>query len=166
MLYRRVGPGYPNLPGWLREGMAIFVEMYPNAEYDRVLQESVARDSLIPLKDLCVSFPAHPAQAFLAYAESRSFTNYLHETYGSAGLLNLADSYADGMDCERGAERAFGISLSDLETSWRSSVLGQKTLFTSLQNVSPYLVLLCLVLAIPLIGIAGTLRKKGRRNER
>jgi hypothetical protein len=166
MLYRRVGPGYPNLPGWLREGMATLAEMYPNAEYDRVLEESVVRDALIPLKDLCVSFPDDPAQAFLAYAESRSFTNYLHETYGSPGLLLLADTYAGGLDCENGAERAFGISLSDLEAKWRSSVLGQNTLFTPVQNASPYLVLLCLVLAIPLIGIASTLRKKGRPNER
>jgi hypothetical protein len=166
MLYRRVGAGYPNLPGWLREGMATLAEMEPNADYDRLLEEAVRSNALIPLKDLCVSFPADPAQAFLAYAESRSFTNYLHETYGSTGLLNLANSYADGMDCESGTNHAFGNSLSHLESKWRSAVLGQDTFFTTVQNASPYLVLLCLVLAIPLLGIAGTLRKKGRPNER
>ena len=166
MLYRRAGPGYKNLPGWLREGMATLAEMYPNAEYDRVLEDAVTRDSLIPLKDLCALFPDDPAQAFLAYAESRSFTNYLHATYGSAGLLNLTASYANSMDCEAGTESALGISLSNLESNWRTSVLGQASFFTAFQNASPYLVLLCLVLAIPLLGIAGTLRKKGRQNER
>jgi hypothetical protein len=166
LLYRYVGPGYQNLPGWLREGMAILAELYPNAEYERVLEDAVTRDALIPLNDLCVSFPTDPAPAYLAYAESRSFTDYLRAAYGSTGLLNLAAAYADGMDCEGGPKRAFGVSLSQLESKWHSSVLGQDSAFTRFQNASPYLVLLCLVLAIPMIGIAGTLRKKGRQHER
>ena len=165
MMFRSVGAGYNNLPAWLREGTATLVEIYPNADYDRILTDAAARNDLISLKDLCVSFPADAGQAFLAYAESRSFTNYLHETYGSSGLLKLVAAYADGVDCEHGTERAFGISLSNLETKWRSAVLGQNAFLSTLQNISPYLVLLCLVLIIPLIGIVSTLRKKGNRNE-
>lgn len=165
MLYRRVGPGYKNLPAWLREGMATLAEMYPNADHERALEEAVARDSLIPLKDLCVSFPNDPAQAFLAYAESKSFTGYLYKTYGSTGLLTLANSYADGADCERAPEPAFGVSLSNLEQKWRASMQAENGFLPALQNISPYLVLLCLVLVIPLLGVAGTLRKKGNRNE-
>jgi hypothetical protein len=165
MLYRSVGPGYRNLPAWLREGTATLAEVFPNADYDRVLADASHRDGVIPLKDLCASFPAESGQAFLAYAESRSFTSFLHDTYGSTGLMNLARSYADGVDCERGPERALGISLTNLEMKWRSFVLGQNVLLTTLQNMSSYLVLLCLVLVIPLIGIVSTLRRKGSRNE-
>jgi hypothetical protein len=165
MLYRSVGAGYQNVPAWLREGMATLAETYPNADYDRVLTDAVTSNDLIPLKDLCVSFPADAGQAFLAYAESRSFTNYLHDTYGSTGLQNLVRAYADGVDCERGTERAFSISFSSLETEWRSSVLGQNAFLSTLQNISPYLVLLCLVLIIPLIGVASSLRKRGSSNE-
>lgn len=160
MLYRRIGTGYNNLPLWLREGMATLAEVYPNADYNRVLNDAVESNTLIPLKDLCASFPADAGQAFLAYAESRSFTSYLHETYGSTGLLDLAAVYADGVDCEHGTERAAGISLSHLESQWRASVLGENTLLPVLQNISPYLVLLCLVLVIPLTGILTTLRKR------
>src|SRR5215210_2310608 len=98
--------------------------MYPNADHERVLKDAIASNTLIPLKDLCVSFPSDAAQAFLAYAESGSFTGYLHETYGSTGLQNLAVAYAGGVDCERGTERAFGVSLLNLEQKWRSSALG------------------------------------------
>jgi hypothetical protein len=164
MLYRHIGAGYQNIPAWLREGMATLTELYPNAEYARALTDAVSADRLISLKNLCISFPADPGQAFLAYAEAHSFTSYLHGSYGSTGLLNLAASYASGLDCERGAERALGASLSSLETQWRASVLGEKTFVSTLQNISPYLVLLCLVLLIPLLGIAGTLRR-GKRNE-
>ena len=165
MLYRRIGPGYQNIPSWLREGMAALAEIYPNTDYDRALMEAVAGNRLIPLNDLCRSFPADVSQAFLAYAEARSFTGYLLETYGSQGLLNLAASYADSVECEQGTERAFGVSLSNLEMKWRSSMQGKPALLPALQNSSPYLVLLCLVLIIPLIGIASALWKKGSPHE-
>ena len=166
MLYRSVGPGYNNIAAWLREGMATLAEIYPNADYDRVLAEAASKNDVIPLKDLCNSFPSDAGQAFLAYAESRSFTDYLYDTYGSSGLQNLVRAYADGVDCEHGTERAFGVSLSSLEADWHSSILGQNALLSALQNISPYLVLLCLVLIIPLIGIVSTMRKRGSPNGR
>jgi len=160
MLYRSLSAGYSRIPAWLREGTATLAEIYPNADYERVLADARMSNNLIPLKDLCVSFPADAGQAFLAYAEARSFTSYLHETYGSTGLMDLAASYADGVDCELGTERAFGASLANLESKWRSSVLGQNAFLSTLQNMSPYLALLCLVLIIPLLGIVSTLRKR------
>jgi hypothetical protein len=161
LMYRSVGPGYRNIPTWLREGMATLAETYPNADYERVLADAATGNRLIPLRDLCVSFPADAGQAFLAYAESRSFTDYLYHTYGSGstGLWNLMGFYASGVDCEHGPERAFGASLSNLEMKWRSSVLGQNTLVPALGNISPYLVLLCLILIIPFISIVRTLRR-------
>jgi len=160
MMYRSVGAGYNSLPAWLREGTATLAETYPNSDYDRALADTRANNDLIPLKDLCNSFPADSGQAFLAYAESRSFTNYLHEKYGSSGLLKLATTYADGVDCDRGTELAFGLPLPNLEAKWRSSILGQNAWLPALQNMTPYLVLLCLVLIIPLISILSAMRKK------
>lgn len=165
MLYRIVGTGYRNLPAWLSEGTATLVEIYPNADYDSVLMNASASNSLIPMNGLCGPFPADTGQAFLAYAESQSFTNYLHQTYGSSGLLKLASTYADGVDCERGTEIAFGVSLSSLESEWRSSTLGHTSLLPALQGMTPYLVLLCLILIIPLIGIVSTMRNKGKSDE-
>lgn len=164
MLYRALSAGYTNIPAWLNEGMATLVEMHPNADYDRVLKDAASGNTLIPLNTLCASFPADTAQAFLAYAESRSFTSYLKQTYGSSGLLKLATSYAAGADCDRGTELAFGLPLSNLEAKWRSSILGQNAWLPALQNMTPYLVLLCAVLFFPFIGIVTALRKKGSRN--
>ena len=161
MLYRQVGAYYVNLPAWLREGAATLVELSPNPDRDRVLTEAANRDDLIPLSDLCASFPAGAGEAFLAYAEARSFTNYLLATYGSSGLSNLASAYADGLECERGPERAFGVPLSQLERDWRASALGENALGATLGDSAPYLILLCLVLAIPLIAILSMTRKKG-----
>lgn len=165
MLYRRTGAGYQDIPAWLREGLATLAETYPNPDYDRVLSNAAATGTLIPLKGLCASFPASPAEAFLAYAESRSFTVYLHDSFGSADLLSLVAYYADGVDCERGVERAFGVAFSRLELDWRESVLGQKALGSVLRNMLPYLVLLCMVLLVPLLSGFNMIRKKGKGRE-
>lgn len=166
MLYRRVGAKYNELPAWLREGTATLAEINPNPDYDLALASAGVTGTLIPIKDLCVSFSPNPDSAFLAYAEARSFTDYLHDTYGSQSLLNLALVYADGVDCERGTENAYGVSLSKLEMDWRRAVLGQNSILPALQNMFPYLALLCVVLLIPFIGIMNVLRKKEKRNER
>lgn len=162
MLYRAVGAGYRNIPAWLSEGTATLVELYPNSDYDRVLTDAAQGNRLLSLSSLCAYFPADTGQAFLAYAESRSFVNYLHETYGSTGLLKLATSYADGVECARGPELAFGVSFSSLENRWRAAKLGQTPILPALQNLVPYLVLLCIVIGIPFISIMITMRRKGR----
>jgi len=166
MFYRQVGTGYGNIPAWLREGVSILAEVYPNPDYDNVLKDAAARDALIPMRDLCASFSPRIDSAFLAYAQSRSFTNYLRGQYGADGLLNLAHTYANGVDCERGPERAFGVTLVKLEMDWRTSMLGQNTALSVLGRLAPYLVLLCLVLFIPLMGVLGSKRKKGNSNDR
>jgi hypothetical protein len=166
MLYRRLSAGYDHLPAWLREGSATLAEINPNPDYDLALASAGVTGTLIPIKDLCVAFSPNPDAAFLAYAESRSFIKYLHDTYGSQSLLNLTLVYADGVDCERGTEQTYGISLSKLEMDWRRAVLGQNTVLPALQNMFPYLALLCVVLLIPFIGIMNVLRKKEKRNER
>jgi len=160
MLYRQVGAGYAHLPFWLNEGLATLAEINPSADYDRVLSAAGSRNSLIPLADLCASFPADSEQTFLAYAEARSFTTYLRDTYGSPGLLNLASVYAGGVDCENGIRSAFGTSLSQLESRWRESALGQNVWGVAFRNMLPYLCLLGLVLFIPfLVGMNSTRKK-------
>ena len=161
MLARHIGGGYPNIPAWLREGMATLAEVYPNPEYDRTLMDAASRDALIPIVDLCASFSPQIDSAFLAYAEARSFTNYLRGQYGSDGLLTLAETYANGVNCEHGPERAFGVALAKLEQDWRVSTLGQNNIMSVLGKLAPYLGLLCLVLIVPLISIVNATRKKG-----
>jgi hypothetical protein len=161
LLSRQVGAGYRDIPAWLREGMSMLAEVHPNPDYDAVLKDAAARDALIPIRDLCASFSPQIDSAFLAYAESRSFTDYLRGQYGADGLLNLTNVYANGVDCERAPERAFGVSLAKLERDWQVNVLGQSNMMSALGNFAPYLVLLCLVVLFPLLGVIGSSKKKG-----
>lgn len=161
--YRNLGAGYNNLPAWLREGLATMVEINPSVEYDRVLLDAHSRGGLIPLLDLCDSFPGQPDSAFLAYAESRSFVSYLRNTFGSSKLIELSRSYADGLTCERGIETTYGSSFAQLELRWREATFGENAWGIALRNMIPYLILFGLVLGIPLlIGLNTMIRKGGR----
>ena len=160
MLYRQLGTGYNRLPAWLREGFATLAEINPSADYDRVLQDAGARNALIPVMDLCASFPSESVSAFLAYAEARSFTAYLRDMYGSSALLELARHYADGVDCARGVELVYGTSLVQLEFMWHQTALGQNAWGVALRNMLPYLILCGLVLFIPLLIGFNSMRKK------
>jgi len=162
MLYRHLGAGYDNLPAWLREGLATLVEINPTTEYDRVLRDAAARNALIPLLDLCASFPSDSDSAFRAYAEARSFTAYLRATFGSSKLLELARSYADGVTCERGVELVYGTSFAHLELNWRQSALGQNAWGMALQNMIPYLIMCAMVLFTPVLIGFNAMRKKNR----
>ncbi len=158
LLYRHTGPAYVQLPTWLREGIASLAELYPNADYVQVLGIASQNQSLLPISELCGPFPPvglrqDASQALLAYAESASFTRYLHDTYGTSGLLALIQAYSDGLSCEQGVARAFGNSLSQLDLLWRKTALGENTGGIAFQNLSPYLILLIVILATPALGL-------------
>jgi len=160
MVYRQTGSGYNNLPFWLSEGLATLAEINPSPDYENILLATSARFDLISLADLCASFPAEPDRVFLAYAEARSFTTYLRDRFGAPALLNLAKVYAEGVDCENGAQRALGMSLSQLDSNWRDTALGQNTLKLVLRNMLPYLVILGLVILIPILSGLSAARQK------
>lgn len=165
MLYRSIGAGYDRLPAWLNEGTASMAELYPNPDYARALQVASKSNSLIPISDLCTSFPSDSGRAFLAYAESESFVSYLRGTYGNTGLVALTKSYADGLDCDLGATRAVGTPLSQLDARWREKVLGQNVAGVALRDLLPYLIIMGLLLIVPIWGAIGAIRT-ARRNAR
>lgn len=153
LLYRDLGPAYDNLPAWLGEGIASLVEAYPNPDDSNALDTASRNGSLIPLLELCDSFPPDSGRAFLAYAQSRSFTAYLRDTYGATGLAALVHAYADGLDCDLGAARAVGLPLSQLDSRWREDALGQNAAGSALRDLAPYLLVLGMALLIPLSGL-------------
>lgn len=152
MLYRNIGEGYDSLPVWLSEGIASLAELYPNPDYDQALTIASQNGSLLPISELCDTFPLDASRAYLAYAESQSFVRFLRDSYGTPALFSLASAYADGLSCEQGVVRALGTSLASLDTRWRESVLGQNVVGVFLRNMLPYLGLFIFMLLIPLIG--------------
>lgn len=164
MLFRQLGAGYRNLPVWLNEGLATLAEINPTSDYERLLLDASNRNDLIPMQDLCAAFPADSTAAFLAYAEARSFTAYLRDSYGAPALLNLARLYSSGVDCENGTQGALGLSLSQLDEDWREQALGQNVLGVAFRNLIPYFVLLLLLILLPFLVGMNSVRQKAGQN--
>jgi hypothetical protein len=167
MLYRRIGADYARLPAWLTEGIATMAEaeLYPNPDFETTLNVHAEENTLLPLADLCDSFPSDTANAFLAYAEAESFTRYVVDNYGTTGLSALVSAYADGLDCEQGARQALNQPLSRLEIRWRETELGENRSGVIAFNLFPYLILLGLVLIVPVWGALSRMAER-RRNAR
>jgi hypothetical protein len=165
MMYRSLGESYARQPLWLLEGIASMVELYPNLEYKRALEDASQKNNLLAFSSLCTSFPADAGNAFLAYAQSQSFVTYIRDSYGTSGLARLTQSYGDNFDCELGAANALGIPLSQLDKGWRESVLGQNETAVAIRNLSPFVLLLILILVVPLWGAVDMLRLRRQRGK-
>ena len=117
LIYQLVGPQYAQVPNWLNEGLAVMNQTRPDPGFSKTL--TAARDSgkLLSLTSLCGPFPADPAQAQLAYAESESVVRYLRDRYADAGISKLLAAYtAAGATCESGLEHGLNnLTLADLE---------------------------------------------------
>jgi len=163
MMYRSLGQKYLSQPAWLLEGIASIMELYPNPDYARALDIASRNDSLIAFDDLCASFPTDAGNAYLAYAQSQSFVSYIRETYGISGLGRLTSSYGDGFPCELGAINALGTPLSQLDARWRESVLGKNAAGVAARNLSPFILLMILVLVVPMWGTINMMLQRRKR---
>jgi hypothetical protein len=163
MMYRSLGNTYASQPIWLLEGAAAMVENYPNPDYKHALDIASENNTLISFDELCASFPADAGNAYLAYAQSQSFVTYIRETYGTSGLARLTKAYSDGFNCELGATNALGTPLSQLDTRWRENVLGQNITGVAARNLSPFVLLMLLVLVVPIWGAIDMLRERRKR---
>lgn len=160
VLYQATGAGYSHLPVWLSEGLASLAELYTNPDYDFALENAVKADNLLQIASLCQTFPRDASNALLSYAQSASFTSYLHGTFGTSGLEKLVTTYANGLDCEQGFKTATGIELKQSERQWRRQALSENVTMKAVGNLLPWLVLLGTALAVPLILVILRIRLK------
>ncbi len=65
-LFKSTGLGYYNLPTWLNEGLASLAEIYPNQDYQVLLEHAIETDSLLPMQSLCNGFPRDASSALLS----------------------------------------------------------------------------------------------------
>jgi hypothetical protein len=122
LLDQRSDSGTTWIPAWLAEGMATLVEKTPLVAQRQSLEDAIQQGDLIPIIDLCASFPVAEDQAQLAYAESASFVRYLLDVYGQGGLNTLLDAYREGTTCDGAVLRVYQRSLSQLDSEWQRSV--------------------------------------------
>ena len=156
---------YSNFPVWFNEGLASLVELYPNPEYPILIENAYEAGELLPMGNLCQAFPSDPGQALLAYAQSASFTQFLFDQFGEPGFNRMMAAYASGLNCEQGIEEALGSSLASLEESWQRTSFTGVTLGIAFRELLPWLLLLLVVLAGPLILVGAVIRRRPARKD-
>lgn len=159
MLYQQSRAGYRNLPVWLSEGLASTAELYPNPDYQVLIDNAYDQDSLLPIASLCSTFPREASGALLAYAEAASFTQHLYSTYGASGIEALVGGYTDGLGCEQGFESALGLRLVQAERQWRREAFDENASLAAFGNLLPWLGLLFAALLFPLLASLRFARK-------
>lgn len=162
-LYYTDAHAYSNLPAWFNEGLASLAELYPNPEYQALIESAYDSGDLFPLASLCQIFPNDSQDALLAYAQSASFTQFLYDQYGNPGFNRLMAAYASGMNCERGIEEALGTDLVSLEGSWRRENFTDQAWTKTYEEFLPWIILLLVVLAGPLILVLVVIRNRSAR---
>ncbi len=161
LVYQKTQKGYDRQPVWLMEGLATSAEIYRNSDYSLALEAAKKNQSLLPIASLCTAFPQDASNAFLAYAESDSFTHFLLSNYGTTGLMRLINHYSDGMGCAEGFNAAFQISLSQAEKRWRQEILGIDVGLLAIVRLLPFIGLLGVILiATSLAGLFGRRKPK------
>lgn len=111
---------FVDLPTWLNEGLAMYAEG-PMERKDRLLlEEAVARNTLISVRSLSSSFPASAQEAQLAYAESYSLVDYLVQTYGRDRMAELLRGFREGKAYDESLGGAYGFDSDGLNSLWRA----------------------------------------------
>lgn len=117
----RLGTGWPR---WFQEGVAQLVtqERAFDTEHYSIMAIAIATDRLYPIETLSLGFPERPADAQLAYAESREFVAFLYGRHGAEGFGALIDDVGAGRHFEQAFARAFHTSISLEEVEFRKAI--------------------------------------------
>lgn len=133
-----------DLPTWLDEGLAEYIEGDLTSYSQEILDAALADDDLISLQSLSSSFPTNSKRAGLAYAESRQIVSYLIGTYGQEKMAELLQTFKEGSSYDKALQRVYGLDTQSLYNKWRASLglppqqIVATATPTSLPTLAPY----------------------------
>jgi hypothetical protein len=151
------------LPKWLDEGIAQWVSGgladIIMKQKNSVLDEAILGNRLIGIRALADRFPGEEKHLKLAYAESKSLTEYIISEYGLNGILTVLEYLKDGDNIDSAVSKALSVSFDELEGRWYNSLKKRITWFTFLSN-NLYEILFFLAALALIYGFIRVLLKK------
>jgi len=114
------------IPRWFDEGIAQWtsngVMDILHDPRDALLPKAAFSDHIIPLGALNKGFPGNANALRLAYEESRSFIDYIINTHGKSGLLEILRLMKNGVTLRKAVLQALDTPLYKIEEEWRTSL--------------------------------------------
>jgi hypothetical protein len=109
---------YHSPPRWLDEGVADYLSEGYTPGARAAVEAAAAEGRLMPLRALGGQFPTTYERFSLAYSESDSAVDYLVREKGTAALVELIRSYADGVTDDEAFRVAVGADVAGFEAAW------------------------------------------------
>jgi hypothetical protein len=113
---------------WASDGIAEVIMDYKRA----ILPQAIVRGRYYRMSALHDRFPRDKQALHLAYAQSKSFVDYISRKYGRDQVLLLLNKLRKGLDIEAAIEETFAITFAELEKRWIQQLKNRKIWLTFL----------------------------------
>lgn len=164
LLLHRYITGVP-LPRWLEEGVCQWIsEGIPEVVLNRratALPSAALSGTLMPLEAISSSFPRDSRGLALAYEQSRSVVEYIIDSHGIQGLLNILVSMKNGIPVRDAIQMALMVTPEELEAAWHADLRSVPVLLALLAG-NLYTLLFVLAAMLTILGYLRFLRKRRR----
>jgi hypothetical protein len=116
----------PSWPRWFQEGIALYLtgDRFSITQYAAMFR-AVTNDRLFDFEDLADSWPQHPHEVEIAYAQSVVFVAHLVNRFGPQKLGDLVGHVEAGASFETAFARAFQTSVSVEQKAWEEELPGR-----------------------------------------
>ena len=118
---RAAGGSNALVPLWLNEGLAEYGNLDKGLSYVYYLDWAIDTQRLIPFTRL-QTFPGEPNMVIVSYGQSRSFIEYLIETYGPEKIAETLASIAEGRSGDIAIRNVYGKTVQQLDNEWRDVI--------------------------------------------
>ena len=116
-----INVGYKfTFPDWLNEGTASF-EAGESPNYKK-FKRALAKNELHSLNEMWIFDLLEDDERRLAYVESYTIIEYIIDTYGHDGLIDILTAHKETLDTDQVIHDAFGVSTKDFELGWMNFV--------------------------------------------
>lgn len=122
VIHRMTYNPYLDLPVWLDEGLAMYMEGPLTQLFTQYLSQAVENNTLISVRSLASPFSAYADRSYLSYAQSHSLVSMLIDTYGREKMLDLMTVMTDGIDYDEAFKKVYGFDMDGLDEIWRDYV--------------------------------------------
>lgn len=119
LLAQSLGPGRNNLPAWLDEGLASYVEPGSNPFSGRSLSNRG------PSLRAMSSISGTPSEITYFYRKSESVVAFLIDEYGTEAFQALLDELRQGRLIDGALVNTYGFDTNSLEARWAASTSGR-----------------------------------------
>lgn len=112
-----------DIPGWLNEGISVFVQNEPLPGHASALDAAIAGDRVLTMPQLNSSATGSSGGTVgVYYGQAGSIVRYLVETYGEAQFAELLRTFKEGSRIDNAFETVYGFNQAGLENEWREYV--------------------------------------------